>query len=55
MADNKMNGTEKLKFVLGRVENIVVKGENAVFSHFPAMFSKGFFLGDLLNSCVVKS
>ena len=28
-ADDKMNATEKLKFVLGRVENIVGKGENA--------------------------
>ena len=28
-ADDKINVTEKLKFVLGRVENIVKKGENA--------------------------
>ena len=28
-ADNKINMTEKLKFVLGRIENIVGKGENA--------------------------
>ena len=28
-ADDKINVTEKLKFVLGRVENIVGKGENA--------------------------
>ena len=28
-ADNKINVTEKLKFVLGRVENIVGKEENA--------------------------
>ena len=27
-ADDKINGTEKLKFVLDRVENIVGKGEN---------------------------
>ena len=26
---NKLTGTEKLKFYLGRVENIVVKGKNA--------------------------
>ena len=35
---------KKLKFVLGRVENTVGKGENAglpAFSPFPAMFSKG--------------
>ena len=36
--------TEKLKLVLGRVENIVGRGENAAFSPFPTMFSKGFFL-----------
>ena len=29
-ADKKINVTEKLKFVLGRVEDIVGKGENAV-------------------------
>ena len=33
-ADDKMNGTEKLKFVLGRVENAVGKGENAGNQHF---------------------
>ena len=45
-ADNKMNVTEKLKFVLGRVENIVGKGENAGIQHFllfPQCFQK-FFL-----------
>ena len=40
-ADNKLNLVEKLVFVMGWVENIVGKGENA----FPTMFSKGFFLG----------
>ena len=29
LADDKINVTEKLKFVLGRVENIMGKGENA--------------------------
>ena len=29
LADDKINVTEKLNFVLGRVENIVGKGENA--------------------------
>ena len=46
-ADNKTNVTEKLKFVLGRVENIVGKGENAGYQHllpFSTMFSNGFFL-----------
>ena len=45
-ADNKINVNEKLKFVMGRVENIVGKGENAGNQHFllfPIMFSKGFF------------
>ena len=33
-ADNKINVAEKLKFVLGRLENIVGKGENAGYQHF---------------------
>ena len=33
-ADDKLNVTEKLKFVLGRVENIVGKGENAGYQRF---------------------
>ena len=33
-ADDKINVTEQLKFVLGRVENIVEKGENAGYQHF---------------------
>ena len=32
-ADNKINVTEKLNFELGRVENIVEKGENAGYQH----------------------
>ena len=46
LADNKINVTEKLKFVLGRVENILGKGENAGYQHlllFPIMFSKGLY------------
>ena len=42
-ADNKINVTEKLKFVLGRVENIVGKGENVVYKHvllFPQYFQR---------------
>ena len=42
-ADDKMNVTEKLKFVLGMVENIVGKGENAGYQHFllfPQCFQK---------------
>ena len=40
-ADDKIIVTEKLKFVLERVENIVGKGENAGYQHF-LLFSQGF-------------
>ena len=46
-ADDKINITEKLKFVFGRVENIVGKGENAGFQNFllfPQCFQKAPFL-----------
>ena len=33
-ADDKWNAIEKLKLVLGWVENMVGKGENAGFQHF---------------------
>ena len=42
-ADDKINVTEKLKFVLEWVENIVGKGENAGYRHFllfPQCFQK---------------
>ena len=45
-ADDKIDVTEKLKFVLGRVENIVGKGENAGYQHFllfPSCFHKASF------------
>ena len=45
-ADDKIILTEKLKYVLGRVENIVGNGANAGYQHFlsfPTMFSKAFF------------
>ena len=32
--DDKINVTQKLKFALGILENIVGKGENAVYQHF---------------------
>ena len=32
--DEKINTTEKLKFVSGRVKNIVEKGENAGYQQF---------------------
>ena len=58
-ADDKMNMAEKLKFVLGRVENIVGKGENVGYQHFllfPQYFSKGFFRRVVKSrDCVVKS
>ena len=42
-ADNKINMTKELEFVLGREENIVGKEENSGYQHFPTMFSKAFF------------
>ena len=33
-ADNELNGSENIIFVFQRVENIVGKGENAVYQHF---------------------
>ena len=45
-ADDQMNVTKELKFVLGREENIVGKGENAGYQHFlffPQCFQKAFF------------
>ena len=41
-ADDNMKVTEKLKFVLVRVENIVEKGENAGYQHF-LFFPRCFF------------
>ena len=49
-ADDKIDGTEKLKFVLGRIENIVGKGENAGYQHFflfPQCFQKASCTGSL--------
>ena len=40
-ADDKINVAEKLKFTLGRIENIVGKGENAGYQHF-LFFLQGF-------------
>ena len=34
LEDDKINVTEQLNFVLGRVENITGKGENAGCKHF---------------------
>ena len=49
-ADDKINVTEKLKFVLERAENIVGKGENASYQHFllfPQCFQKASYTGFL--------
>ena len=58
-ADDNINIAEKLKFVIGRVENIVGKGKNAGNQHFfpfETMFSKGFFPTVVKSpDCVVKS
>ena len=42
-ADDKIVVIKKLKFVLGRVENIVGKGENAGYQHF-LLFSLCFLM-----------
>ena len=45
-ADDRTHVTEKLKFVLGKTENIVGKGENAGYQHFllfPHCFQKASF------------
>ena len=60
LAVSKMNVIQTFKFPLGRVENIVGKGENAGHQHFllfPQCFQKTFFLFWVVKSrdCVVKS
>ena len=49
--------TQKLKFVLGRVENIVGKGENAGNQHFllfPQCFQKTLHTGLLKVGIVIE-
>ena len=57
-AHDKNSLTEKLKFVLDRVENIVGKEENAGyqdFLYFPQCFQKLSFSGSIkVGNCVVK-
>ena len=51
--DDKSNLAQKLKFVLGRVENIVGKGDNAGYQHFllfQQCFQKSSILGSLTHS-----
>ena len=48
--DDTSNVYQKLKFALGKVENIVGKGENAGYQHFllfPQCFQKVSSLGSL--------
>ena len=48
--DDNINVAEKLKVGLGRVENIVGKGENAGYQHFllfPQCFQKASYTGSL--------
>ena len=50
LTKGKIDVTEKLKFLLGRAENIVRKGENAGYQHFllfQQCFQKAFFPGSL--------
>ena len=50
VAEDKINMREKLKFVLGRVENIAGKGENAGYHNFllfPQCFQKASYTGSL--------
>ena len=47
-ADDKIDVAEKLEFALGRVKNIVGKGENAGYQHFllfPRCFKSLFSQG----------
>ena len=47
-AEDNINVNKKFQFVLGRVENIVGKGENAGYQHFllfPQCFQKASFSG----------
>ena len=58
LEDDKILITEKIKFLLGRVENILGKGDKCwspAFSPFPIMFSKGLCLRVVKRQdCVVK-
>ena len=56
-ADDKIKMTEKLKFVLGRVENIVGKAENlvsSIFFLFCNVLKDLFFTVMKSQDCVVK-
>ena len=56
-ADDEISTTQNLKFVLGRVENFVGKGENADYQHFllfPQCFQKPSIPGLLKPKIVLK-
>ena len=42
-ADDKINATQNLKFVLEGIENIVGKGENAAYQHFLFLLFPQYF------------
>ena len=52
LADDKINVTQKFKIFFGWVENILVRGENAVYQHF-LLFPKCF--QEPSSSRVIKS
>ena len=57
-ADDKTYLSENLKFILGRVENILGKGENACNQHFflfPLCFQKAPSGSLKVKICLVKS
>ena len=54
-ADDNLDVNQKLKFALGRVENIMWKGENAGYQHFllfPKCFQKASSFGSLIVGIV---
>ena len=51
-ADDKINVTEKLKFVVGMVENVVGKGENAGYHN---VFKRLLIQVVKSQDCVVKT
>ena len=58
LADDKINLTHNLYFILGRAENILQKGENAGHQHFllfPKCFQKASFSRVVkCQDCAVK-
>ena len=57
-ADGQIIVREKLKFVWGRVEKVVGKGENAIYQHFlifPQCFQKASFSRSLKVGIVWES